>query len=69
MSRLSATLLLLVFLATGGLRGLDAALYHRDDGATAAGVGRLEGTDSPRTHNDRCVLGVELRGCSALSAG
>jgi hypothetical protein len=69
LTRLSAPLLLAVFLATGTLRAFDAALYHRDDAATPAGVARLYGTDTPKAHYDQCVLGAELRGASTLAAG
>jgi hypothetical protein len=69
LTRLSAPLLLVVFLATGTLRAFDAALYHGDDGATPAGVARLYGTDAPKAHYDQCVLGAELRGASTLVEG
>jgi hypothetical protein len=69
LTRLSAPFLLVVFLATGTLRAFDAALYHRDDAVTAAGVARLYGTDTPKAHYDQCVLGAELRGASTLAAG
>jgi hypothetical protein len=66
LNRLSASLLLVVFLATGALRALDAAVYHGDSGEPGAGVARLLGTDAPKAHYDRCVLGAELRGSSTL---
>jgi hypothetical protein len=61
LSRSGALLLLAVFLATGGLRALDAAVYHQSGGVSPAGQSRIYGTESPKAHTDQCVLGVELR--------
>jgi hypothetical protein len=68
-SRLSAILLLVVFLGAGSsLPSLDALLYHEHGPDRMAGLAHVEPAGGCTSHAEHCTLGLTAPGSSAWRA-